>query len=434
MRTISLVLLSSSVALGSAALALPPDETGRGFVDGANHHLGDASIVARFGHAPGKGDGEATRMKTHLGYVRALLAAGAPTRPELAARRTELLDYLNDYIAKNITPANMDQPWRTPVFVDALGNMCAVGYLIERSVGRELVQRIAATHRFDYLEDIAMPEVAAWVAESGFTLDELASIQPGYMAPIIETWQVWDPANGRPADGPWEVAIGGVTTNGTWQRGQMQGPWSRSDADGKVIGRGELDRGRGTWMSLDQKGRRIAKGPFVKSQPEGTWRFFHPSGQLAAEGRMRRGQREGRWTFYYDSATATPIARGSFARGGRVSGRWHHFDGRGNELATTWQGPTVNWGEVLRMRMTPHDGLEHEVAEGNFAGDYQRIDTLTMDGTRVFVDDRYDETIIYDRDGRVLTETANGWQRSGCGWDPQLRKAAQAGNIERVQA
>ena len=52
-----------------------------------------------------------------------------------------------------------------------------------------------------------MPEVAAWVAESGFTLDELASIQPGYMAPIIETWQVWDPANGRPK---WNTTQSGI--------------------------------------------------------------------------------------------------------------------------------------------------------------------------------------------------------------------------------
>jgi|GEM_PF-860897 len=432
MRSLSLALLSS-LLLPGAAFALPPDEAGRGFVDGANHHLGDTSFVAGFGHAPGVGDGEPQRMKTHLRYVRALLGAATPTHPEFAARRAELLGYLDDYIAKGITPANMDRPWRTPVFVDALGNVCAVGYLIERSAGRELVERIASEHRYDFLEDITMPEVVAWIAESGFTLEELASIQPGYMAPIIETWQIWVPSAASPGDGPWELAIGGVTTRGQWQHGQMQGAWSRSDANGKVIGKGDFERGKGIWTSLDAAGHVIAVGPFAKSNPNGTWRFFHASGQIAAEGALKNGQRQGRWTFYYDSDLRTPIARGSFARGGRVSGTWQHFDARGAPFATTWQGPMIDYGEVLRMRMTPHDGLSHEIAEGNFGGDYQRIDGLELAGTRLYVDDGYDGPIVYDVAGHLLTKAGAAWQQSGCGWDAKTARAARTGDIERVR-
>ena len=168
-------------ALAAATWAAPPVR------DGANHHLGDDSFVARFGRAPTRADPNEVRMHVHLEYVHALLAARPATRPELETRRAELLGYLGDYIAKGITPENTYVARRSPVFIDASGRICAVGYLIERSAGRALADNIAATHRLDYLEDIAaaMPEVAAWVASSGFTLEELASIQPGYPGPEV---------------------------------------------------------------------------------------------------------------------------------------------------------------------------------------------------------------------------------------------------------
>src|SRR5207237_4858677 len=108
--------------------------------------------------------------------------------------RAELLGYLDEYHARSITAENGHLPWRTAVFIDDRGAICAVGYLIERSVGRALPEKIAAAHRYDFLEDIAaaMPEVDGWIRSSGFTLDELASIQPAYSSPNVETWRTWD--------------------------------------------------------------------------------------------------------------------------------------------------------------------------------------------------------------------------------------------------
>ena len=77
MRWLSSLLVL--ICAGPAA-ALPPTETGRGFVDGANHHLGDVSYLERFGHAPGDGHAEeALRMRTHLRYVRSWLGARPAT-------------------------------------------------------------------------------------------------------------------------------------------------------------------------------------------------------------------------------------------------------------------------------------------------------------------------------------------------------------------
>lgn len=41
--------------------------------DGANHHLGDDSFIARFGRAPTASDSEDVRMHVHLSYVRETL-------------------------------------------------------------------------------------------------------------------------------------------------------------------------------------------------------------------------------------------------------------------------------------------------------------------------------------------------------------------------
>src|SRR5258708_2911594 len=139
--------------------------------DGANHHLGDDSFRAREGRAPTPLDSEALRMRTHLDYVRELLAASPATRPELATRRAQLLGYLGDYIAKGTTPKNTYVAWRNPVFIDATGTICAVGYLIElvEREARAVDPRGDFGHRrgdvLEVIEDIAaaMPEVAAWV-------------------------------------------------------------------------------------------------------------------------------------------------------------------------------------------------------------------------------------------------------------------------------
>lgn len=420
-----------------AAHALPPGGEARGFVEGANHHLGDASFVAAFGRAPDARDGEALRMHTHLTFVRAWLAGRPATRPEFEARRAELLEVLDRYIAKGVTPLNLDAPWRGPVFVDALGHVCAVGYLIEQTAGRALVERIAGQARFELLEDIAaaLPEVRAWVDGSGFTLDELASIQPGYMRPALEEWQRWDLGAKRPADGPWVASVGEVTTRGSWRRGQMEGEWTRSDAAGRAIGRGTMKGGAGTWTSLDAGGREIAEGPFVASRPEGMWRLFHPSGRVAAEGRMRRGVRNGTWTFFHDVDGAVPVARGRFGRDGGVIGTWRHFDRRGAAIAETWSR-SARFELVLAMREVGRtDGVAHELVEGTFGGDFARVDLVTVDGERFYVEADWEGRRVYDVRGRELVrgEGADQVVARGPGWSERVARAARRGDVEAVR-
>ena len=428
--------------LASTAVALPPNSTHR---EGANHHVGDDSFAAKFGRPPDSRDDEPLRMRTHLEHVRAVLASAPATKPELAAKRAELLGYLDDYIAKGITPENRNLPWRTPVFIDDRGVICAVGYLIERSVGRALPERIAAAHRFEFLEDIAraMPEVRAWIEGSGMTLDELASIQPGYIEPDADTWHRWDVT--QIPDGPYERAREreGGTTRGTFRRDRMEGEWTRHDDGGKLVGKGELKAGSGAWTSYYADGKRLAEGRFVANHPHGAWKFFHASGNVAAEGSFRGGHRSGKWQFFHDTPARTPIAIGAF-RGEHVTGKWKHFDSTGTLIATSrietpsqWgrdsSGPNTGPGSLLTI-VPGADKVRHQIHVGTVDQERQQLDTFSLGHERVYVHsvDSTNHESIYDAAGFRLEHVDGTWQASDCGWATRRKQIARDGELARL--
>src|SRR5579862_4231712 len=218
-------LVASWVIVASSHIA-SAQTPNTGAVPGANHHLGDHAFRAKFGRDPTLAD-EKLRMRTHFEAVRDLLATRPATRPDLEAKRKHILELFDAYIAKGTTPKNEHLPWRTPVFIDDEGTICAVGFLIEQTAGRPVADKIATTHRYSYLEEIAaaMPEVRDWVAASGLTLEELSLIQPGYEGPEIDHVVAWNPKQDKVPDGAYEV--GGI--HGMLAHGEMVGDWTRTD-------------------------------------------------------------------------------------------------------------------------------------------------------------------------------------------------------------
>ncbi|MEZ4410560.1 MAG: hypothetical protein R3A52_29375 [Polyangiales bacterium] len=434
-RALGAATLVSLSLVASSGGAIPPGASRRGFVEGANHHRGDAGFVAEVGRAPTAGVDEHARLRAHLRDVRAWLASRPPTRPELATRRAELLGYLDAYIARDATPWNTHLPWRNPVFVDDYGNVCAVGYLMERSAGRAMVERVAAAHRYDYLEDITAPEVRAWVQSSGFTLEELASIQPGYVAPVVEQWQRWDLAGRHPPDGAWSFESEGLRTTGQWSHGMPEGQWTRTDAAGHTLGAGTFHAGDAEWRSQYPTGETLATGRIAGGHAEGAWRFFHRSGRLAAEGRFHLGQRDGAWRFLHDDDAGTPVATGSF-RAGSITGRWRHFDARGRLLATSWfaaapAGVREGFlGNAVRFTRGD-DGVDHEVHQANVEGDPRRLDRVARGGVVVYVRSAPDET-LYDARGNALAWRGEVLERRACRWSASLRAAARRGDLARM--
>lgn len=402
--------------------------------DGANHHLGDDSFLEAFKRVPTAADSEPVRMHVHLQYVHDLLAKRPATSPALAARRAELLGYLDDYIAKGTTPINTYVPYRNPVFIDATGNICAVGYLIERSVGRALPEQVAATHRLDYLEDIAtaMPEVRDWVATSGLTLDELASIQPGYPGPEVQHLMGWLKADKKdnyewqapsgeamPPDGPYSVDKDGDAITGKFANKQMVGAWTHT-FNGKTLGKGTFTAGSGTWTSFRSDGTKLAQGAFVASHASGEWKIFHPSGRIAASGPMTNGRRNGTWSFYYDVKGSPVLSTGPFKAGETVGG-WKHYDQSGKLVATArghaWAG--------LSLDIEPgKDGIRHEIHQG-YPASGERLDGFYLGGDRLYV---VDDVTMYDGKGQRIEHTGGAWTATPCNWSAKRKEAAAKGD------
>lgn len=445
-RPLTLVSITLSVSLLAAAtttaFALPPGAD-PALRSGANHHVGDESFIDAFGRAPTPHDSERVRMTTHLQHVRDWLASRPATRPELAAKRAAILAAFDAYIAKGTTPKNSNLPWRTPVFIDEEGTICAVGYLIESSVGRALPEKIALAHRYDFIETIAadMPEVAAWVRDSGFTLEEIGSIQPAYSEPEVDGWRGWDLAKFPPKDGP--------TTRygtGSFKRGSMDGAWTMPGSGERVIGRGEMKRGRGAWTSFYPTGEKLAEGRYARNQPEGRWKMFHKSGNLAAEGEFSSGMRVGKWRFYYDSPKRMPIALGSFASDGSVAGRWEHFDAEGKLLARSWTETPSQWqddsygingGEGSVLAIVPGaDGVAHTVHQGTpgkdiSANDFS-LELYAKGKERLYIQHALGHETWFGADGAKLEHVDGTWRATSCHWSETRKEIARTGDVARL--
>lgn len=148
-----------------------------------NAVLGDSSYVEKFGKHPSKNVPEKVRLQTHLQYVEQQLRNKdlSSLSNEQKKNRTKLLDILNEYWKAGIFPKNFDYvDQRIPCFIDKEGNICAVGYLIERTAGREVAENINNKFQYEYLLQIDDQTVDEWIESSGLTKEECAMIQPTY--------------------------------------------------------------------------------------------------------------------------------------------------------------------------------------------------------------------------------------------------------------
>lgn len=122
------------------------------------------------------------RIAEHLHGVALRLGARTPISAEQVhyQRRRTLLDTLEAYADRGLFPTNHALHGRTPVFIDERGTACAVGYLMIASGHEALAERIHREMNLAYIHAITLPEVSAWADDHGFTIDELAWIQPTY--------------------------------------------------------------------------------------------------------------------------------------------------------------------------------------------------------------------------------------------------------------
>jgi len=148
-----------------------------------NTVIGDVSFIKEFGKLPDASTDENLRIQTHLIYIEQHLRQKDVTHlpTHLQKNRFALLDHLKNYTQKAKFPKNYDHPGvRKPCFIDRDGTICAVGYLVEQSAGRQLAEKINSLFQYEEILKMRLPELSAWVAQSGLTLEECAMIQPAY--------------------------------------------------------------------------------------------------------------------------------------------------------------------------------------------------------------------------------------------------------------
>ena len=121
-------------------------------------------------------------IQTHLMLVEKALRERSTNNLNSTQKqnRLALLDKLNNYWHTKVFPVNDYLAYKNPVFIDRKGTHCAVGFLMQQSGYESLAKQIDAEQKFAYVHEIKVKGVEEWANEYGFTIDELAWIQPGY--------------------------------------------------------------------------------------------------------------------------------------------------------------------------------------------------------------------------------------------------------------
>lgn len=148
-----------------------------------NAVIGDLSFIHKFGFKPTEKTDDVLRIKTHLEFVEKLLRNKRISHLTAAQKksRAHLLDLLHDYWNAGIFPANYDyEGQRISCFIDKESRICAVGFLIEQTAGREIAEKINDGFQYSNITDMNDPLVEDWIASSGLSLLECAMIQPEY--------------------------------------------------------------------------------------------------------------------------------------------------------------------------------------------------------------------------------------------------------------
>ena len=148
-----------------------------------NAIVNDISFVQAFGIKPTTETDEQIRLKTHLEYIENLLRNRdiSSLTDEQKTNRAKILDLLHDYWTIGMFPRNYEYSTkRAPCFIDKDGSICAVGYLVEKTAGRQVAEAINSKYKYEYVMLMNDKTVDEWIEASGLTKEECAMIQPTY--------------------------------------------------------------------------------------------------------------------------------------------------------------------------------------------------------------------------------------------------------------
>lgn len=157
------------------------------------------------------------RISMHLELVEAHLRSNTPTglSTEQLENRSIQLDLLNAYWKEGRFPINLYHSVRQPYFIDHLNTACAVGHLMRESGYEDVAELVHENMNYAYVREIPYQELAEWASEHGFTVDELAWVQPGY--PPQTSWSSF----GTGTDGEVSAVLADQANNLVYVAGQF---------------------------------------------------------------------------------------------------------------------------------------------------------------------------------------------------------------------
>lgn len=270
-----------------------------------------------------------TFVQAHFAAVETVLRnadVSALSAAQLEARNKNI-EVLHTYAARGIFPVNHCS-YATPVFIDEFNTHCAVGYLMQQSGSDALAMRIASRNNLVHAIDIDDPEIYAWQETSGFTMAELALIQPTYN---------FHPDPSPPAEPAqyacdtvyFDAAAKNILCGGECTNGQLNGKWELYAAPGRLAISGQFSQGRknGTWayywntfsiggnkmqrqetwvngkrhgpyVEYDTEGLKTSEGSYENDLKSGVWRLWS-LGYLAVEENYAAGKLHGNRIIYH---------------------------------------------------------------------------------------------------------------------------------------
>ncbi len=161
-----------------------------------NAIIGDLSWERQNPHIPIERASEHQRIFVHLTFVIDSLLRVTPKTINPIAREAGIKQ-LQAYVDSGSYPKHsLAFATRKPRFIDNQGTLCAVGHLMACTAGLAAAQRINESYEYAELLEIKDAELIAWQQASGFTLRELAMIQPTYgMIPMRRALPVYQDKN-----------------------------------------------------------------------------------------------------------------------------------------------------------------------------------------------------------------------------------------------
>ncbi|HTF03966.1 MAG TPA: hypothetical protein VK826_08070 [Bacteroidia bacterium] len=292
-----------------------------------------------------------TFVQAHFAAVEIVLrnADVSALSQEQRAARNKNIQVLHAYATRGIFPANHCS-YSTPVFIDEFNTHCAVGHLMEQSGFEVLAVRISSRNNLVHAADIDDPEIYAWQEASGFSMEELALIQPAYAAPpeAIEqpyacttvyfgnyTWnyikgvgnqpqpeqpkQVWysGECQNNVLHGKWEQyhSPDQIWIRGNFKQGKKDGQWKYFG--GGYYAEGKMQEGRlqkletwvngklhGPFVAYDYAGKKSSEGVYVNGMKDGLWKYWS-NAALNMEENYAEGKLHGEKTQYWGNADST---------------------------------------------------------------------------------------------------------------------------------